>query len=165
MSPLGLYMLRSRGAARIWWFPEPPKRKNQHKTTSGLESYEKLMVKHNPTKMRLRRDNLFQTFARIIKIPERHVLARNRSPCCPQIGGTQNVRLGAPVKLGFENFTFLGVYILRTLRVSVFADWWRPYNAIQGIRFEVSALAILSEIWSKLCFIAGQLSTKIYKKG
>ena len=80
-----------------------------------------------------------------MKIPERHVLARNRSPFCPQIGGTQNVRFGAPVKLGFEIFTFLGVYILRTLRVSVFADWWRPYGAFQGIRFEVSALATNSD--------------------
>ena len=76
-----------------------------------------------------------------MKIPERHVLARNRSPFCPQIGGTQNVRFGAPVKLGFEIFTCLGVYILRTLRVSVFTDWWRRYGAFQGIRFEVSALA------------------------
>ena len=55
------------------------------------------------------------------------------------------MRFGAPVKLGFENFTFLGVYILRALRVSVFADWWRPYGAFQGIRFEVSALATIGD--------------------
>ena len=102
------------------------------------------------------RFNPFHTFERISKIPERHVLARNPSPFCLQIGGTRNVRFGAPVKLGLEIFTCLGVYILRTLRVSVFADWWRPYNAFQGFRFEVSALAsILAEkrqhLWSKSC--------------
>ena len=92
----------------------------------------------------LERFNPFQTFERINKIPERHVLARNPSPFCLQIGGTRNVRFGAPVKLGLEIFfTCLGVYILRKLRVSVFADWWRPYNAFQGFRFEVYALAII----------------------
>ena len=45
------------------------------------------------------------------------------------------------MKLGFDFFTFLSVYIVYTFPVPIFAAWWRRYIVFRGIRFEGSAVA------------------------